>query len=602
MKRKALFVGVNEYQDERIENLRYAVGDASEIQAQFKMSGFETRLLPNPSRGEVEKWVEAMTSGLEAGDVFVFYFAGHGFTSPGGSDELLFCRDDKYANLQYSRAGIPFSMLRDLTLRNGQSSIFILDACRSNFFSGQRGKAKPRDLAPMSAMMGNPGSSRRRGAYAIWRSCGSGQSALELESLGHGIFTYAIDRVMTDCREKGLELAFGDDFLRQVYERMGTTDQKPESDKTVDWPRIVLIQGRKQTVSDSTYPATVTCPVCGFQNEESATFRCRVCGRDHLCKRHYEKAANCCSECAEKASSPVPHPTRETVKTVTLPGGAEMELIYCAPGTFWMGSENGELGRRNDETYHRVTLTKGFWLGRYPVTQGQWKSVMGNNPSKFTGNDKLPVEQVSWKDCQVFIQKVNDALHCVARLSVTDISYSTDSMSPNGGIHAAGTHFTACWVAYLLRTRNGWMFPPHSRLRSSLRRCGRFPWRRKSPTGTPCPNRPPARRSRRNLPRCGRSPIWGSTPRSSVTGFLIAASMALARIPFLESRARIPISRSRLVPIPLPNGTEQTPNLKFFVSGSSDAKPRKPFGLKRRRFTTFAPRTRGFAARRHCLS
>ena len=416
MKRKALFVGVNEYQDERIENLRFAVGDASEIQAQFKMSGFETRLLPNPSRGDVEKWVEAMTSGLGAGDVFVFYFAGHGYTSPGGSDELLFCRDDKYANLQYNRAGIPFSMLRDKTLRNGQNSIFILDACRSNFFSGQRGKAKPRDLVSMSAMMGNPGSPRRRGAYAIWRSCGSGQSALELESLGHGIFTYAIDRVMTESREKGVELVFGDDFLRQVYERMGTTDQKPESDKTVDWPRIVLIEGRKQTVSDATYSKTVTCPVCGFQNEEPATFRCRVCGRDHLCKRHYEKTANCCSECAEKASSPVSHSTRETVKTLTLPGGAEMELIYCAPGTFWMGSENGELGRKGDETYHRVTLTKGFWLGRYPVTQGQWKSVMGNNPSKFTGNDKLPVEQVSWKDCQVFIRKVNDALHCGARL------------------------------------------------------------------------------------------------------------------------------------------------------------------------------------------
>jgi len=444
MKRKALFVGVNEYQDAQIENLRYAVCDASEIQAQFKFCGFETKLLPDPARGDVEKWVEAMTSGLKAGDVFVFYFAGHGYTSPGGSDELLFCRDDKYADLQYNRAGIPFSMLRDQTLRNGQNSIFILDACRSNFFSGQRGKAPPRDLVSMSAMMGNPGSPRRRGAYAIWRSCGSGQSALELESLGHGIFTYAIDRVMTDCREKGRELAFGDDFLSQVYERMVETaranlcyaeqsyaEQKPETEKTVDWPRIVLIEGRKQTVSDASRPVTVTCPLCGSRNEEDATFRCRICGRDYLCKNHYDQSANCCSDCAEKmrvsqsdiplsggatSSSPASYPTAGTVKTLMLPGGAKLELVYCPPGTFWMGSENGEPGHCGKEIYHRVTLTKGFWLGKYPVTQGQWKSVMGNNPAKHTGNDALPVERVSWNNCQDFIKKVNTELHCGARL------------------------------------------------------------------------------------------------------------------------------------------------------------------------------------------
>ncbi|MBR4171240.1 MAG: SUMF1/EgtB/PvdO family nonheme iron enzyme [Kiritimatiellae bacterium] len=435
MKRKALFVGVNEYQDAQIENLRYAVGDASEIQAQFKFCGFETKLLPDPARGDVEKWVEAMTAGLGTGDLFVFYFAGHGFMSPGGGDELLFCKDDKYANLQYNRAGIPFSMLRDITLRNGQNSIFILDACRSNFFSGQRGKAKPRDLVPMSAMMGNRGG----GTYAVWRSCGSGQSALELESLGHGIFTYAIDRVMTHCRDKKQELVFGNSFLKQVYERMGEaaranscyTGQKPESEKTVDWPRIVLIEGDDQMVSNDVSLATVTCPLCGSRNEEDATFRCRICGRDYLCKNHYDQSANCCSDCAEKmrvsqsdiplsggatSSSPASYPTAGTVKTLMLPGGAKLELVYCPPGTFWMGSENGEVGRSGDETYHRVILTKGFWLGKYPVTQGQWKSVMGNNPSKFTGNDALPVEQISWKDCQEFLKKVNTELHCAVRL------------------------------------------------------------------------------------------------------------------------------------------------------------------------------------------
>jgi formylglycine-generating enzyme required for sulfatase activity len=61
----------------------------------------------------------------------------------------------------------------------------------------------------------------------------------------------------------------------------------------------------------------------------------------------------------------------------------------------------GEKGRDDHEVQHRVTLTKGFWLGVYPVTQAEWQAVMKNNPSHFKG-DNRPVEQVSWVDCQEF--------------------------------------------------------------------------------------------------------------------------------------------------------------------------------------------------------
>ncbi len=67
---------------------------------------------------------------------------------------------------------------------------------------------------------------------------------------------------------------------------------------------------------------------------------------------------------------------------------------------------------------HRVTLTKGFWMGKYEVTQGQWEVVMGSSPSHFKvakllgmlGGRSLsnhPVEQVSWDDCQEFLHKLN---------------------------------------------------------------------------------------------------------------------------------------------------------------------------------------------------
>ena len=64
------------------------------------------------------------------------------------------------------------------------------------------------------------------------------------------------------------------------------------------------------------------------------------------------------------------------LRTVTLPGGFEMRLRGCPAGTFLMGSPFSEQGRADDETRHRVTLTKGFWLGETEVTQGQWKALM----------------------------------------------------------------------------------------------------------------------------------------------------------------------------------------------------------------------------------
>ncbi len=82
-----------------------------------------------------------------------------------------------------------------------------------------------------------------------------------------------------------------------------------------------------------------------------------------------------------------------------------MKLAWIPPGSFLMGSPASEAKRNDDETQHRVTLTKGFCMGIHPVTQGQWRAVMGYNPSHFKGDDR-PVEMVSWEDCQEFCKKL----------------------------------------------------------------------------------------------------------------------------------------------------------------------------------------------------
>jgi formylglycine-generating enzyme required for sulfatase activity len=91
----------------------------------------------------------------------------------------------------------------------------------------------------------------------------------------------------------------------------------------------------------------------------------------------------------------------------TVPG-IGIELVAIPAGSFVMGSPRGEDGRERNESQRAVTISRVFWLGKYEVTQGEWQSVMGSNPSYFAKVGKnAPVERVSWDDAQSFCGKLN---------------------------------------------------------------------------------------------------------------------------------------------------------------------------------------------------
>ena len=93
-------------------------------------------------------------------------------------------------------------------------------------------------------------------------------------------------------------------------------------------------------------------------------------------------------------------------RVIELGDGVRLELVWIAPGSFLMGSPDSEEGRGRGEEQRRVTLSKGFWIGKYEVTQQQWQQIMGGNPSRFKGSNN-PVETVSWIDCHRFVEQLN---------------------------------------------------------------------------------------------------------------------------------------------------------------------------------------------------
>ena len=114
-------------------------------------------------------------------------------------------------------------------------------------------------------------------------------------------------------------------------------------------------------------------------------------------------------------------------KVVTI-NGVEFAFRWCPAGEFMMGSPEFDEGRFANEKLHRVVLKEGFWIMETEVTQRQWKAVMENNPSYFEGDD-LPVENVSWNDCQTFCRKANLKLPTEAQWEYACRSGNSDTFS-----------------------------------------------------------------------------------------------------------------------------------------------------------------------------
>jgi uncharacterized protein (TIGR02996 family) len=93
-----------------------------------------------------------------------------------------------------------------------------------------------------------------------------------------------------------------------------------------------------------------------------------------------------------------------------------LRLVYIPPGRFRMGSPTREPRRMDDEPLHTVRLTRGFWMGRYPVTQKEYRQVTGKKPSSFNRRrqsgkgvevERCPVESVSWAEALAFTQQLS---------------------------------------------------------------------------------------------------------------------------------------------------------------------------------------------------
>ncbi|HWN10174.1 MAG TPA: formylglycine-generating enzyme family protein [Pyrinomonadaceae bacterium] len=120
-------------------------------------------------------------------------------------------------------------------------------------------------------------------------------------------------------------------------------------------------------------------------------------------------------------------------------------MVEVPAGSFCMGSRDPKPGFGDQLPRHRVTVP-AFYIGKYEVTQTQWRAVMGNNPSSLQGDD-LPVEQVSWNDAQQYISRLNQISRDMTYRLPTEAEWEyacragndEEIMETDSEIHAVGT-------------------------------------------------------------------------------------------------------------------------------------------------------------------
>jgi formylglycine-generating enzyme required for sulfatase activity len=109
------------------------------------------------------------------------------------------------------------------------------------------------------------------------------------------------------------------------------------------------------------------------------------------------------SDASRGGAAAKPEPSPGTV----VKNSSGMEFAFVPAGSFQMGSDKGS---SSEQPVHQVTLARGFYMGRYEVTQAQWQKVMGSNPSSVKEcGENCPVDGVMWNDAQEFIKKLNAA-------------------------------------------------------------------------------------------------------------------------------------------------------------------------------------------------
>ena len=462
--RIALVIGNGRYQT--VSTLDNPVNDATDISAALKTLGFEVITGTDTNLVQMRRLIRQFGERLERQKgVGLFYYAGHG-VEVRGRNYLVPVDADISREVETEDYAIDVNtILRQMDNANNGFNIVILDACRNNPFSrGWNRSGDSGGLANVNAPTGTyiafaaaPGSTAsdgkgtRNGVFTGALLKNLKRPNLKLEE----VFKATRDEVMKLTVRKQVpwdSSSVQGDFYFALSPKSSTpdpaktepsiietisakdsaaiereawgyirnsTDPREYRDFLKEFPsganaanaKVKLEQTVWETVKDSKDKSRIQSYLTEFPTGASAPLaRIRL--------RQLDTSAS------PPATVPASNSSGTAAAGTVRKNSIGMELVYIPPGEFMMGSSESDVDeslyiakrdyaeakRENfddEKPQHRVRLSNGYWLGKYEVTQAQWRAVMGDSPSHFKDCDTCPVEKVSWDDIRVFLGKIN---------------------------------------------------------------------------------------------------------------------------------------------------------------------------------------------------
>ena len=460
----AICIGINGYYS--LKSLKYAVQDASAMQAFFEQEKFEQvfyfsddspeidtpqgALRSLPTYANLKRFLrEFQASKLSVGDNLWFFFAGHGELHSG--HDYLMPIDADPGNVEETALKID-DIAASLRCCGADNTVLLLDACRSE---GKRG--------PVGI-----GTDEQPGVVIIY-ACSARQSSYEIDELEHGAFTYAL---LEGLRLQGANSCATvqriDQYLQQQVPMLSKRYQKgsqtpytvveplaknclillPERARLEDVQSLKLAAYQAENKTDWDFAQQLWIRVLGASRVDQDAIE----GLQRIALKRVGPSVAESVTFATAGSRNVAAPTRAEPKpqqveiaveaaladsiefeVVQVDGqgkitqrrqerticrqedlgqGIALDLVPIPGGTFQMGSPEGQ-GYNDERRQHRVTVSP-FLMGRYAVTQAQWQAVsalpkverdLESDPSSFKGTER-PVEKISWDDAVEFCRRL----------------------------------------------------------------------------------------------------------------------------------------------------------------------------------------------------
>lgn len=371
-------------------------------------------------------WLQKVMKAFNGQARAMFYYSGHGMPSEDGNHAYLLPVD---GNSTLAGSGLSTADLyKQLGSMPSRQTLVLLDAC----FSGAR-----RDGQMLSASRGVAIRAKAEpvsGSMVVFSAAQGNETAYPFTEMRHGLFTYYI---LEQLQEHGGCVTLGDlsDYVTTKVKQMSIIENDKDQTPMVtasntaanwrSWSFAPKAAKRYETVARK----TTDTPAPSLVNAASVSNTAST----------FQPQQPAAAVSATQPVAPVATPQLTGDKVTCTVGNVQFNMIRVEGGTFMMGATSEqEKPEKNESPVHRVTLST-YYIGETEVTQELWETVMGRNPSHFKGIT-LPVECVSWNDCQEFLLKLNQMTGLKFRLPTeAEWEYAARGGSKSRGYQYSGS-------------------------------------------------------------------------------------------------------------------------------------------------------------------